>query len=218
MDSGDDAPRGNGNKAQAHKVGYPAGSFYVYQQVYDADGKPIQGMFVDRNGNGEIDLDDRYMYKKPAADVLMGLTSKMLWRNWDFSFALRASLNNYVYYGRLAENANVAADGLFANNTYVNVIKEAIDLGWTDFSNYRSDYFVQNASFLRCDNITLGYSFKNLFKSIYYGGATGRLYATVQNPFLITKYDGLDPEVSSGMDKNPYPRATTFLLGLSLQF
>lgn len=218
VDSGDDAPRGNGNKAQAHKVGYPAGSFYVYQQVYDADGKPIQGMFVDRNGNGEIDLDDRYMYKKPAADVLMGLTSKMLWRNWDFSFALRASLNNYVYYGRLAENANVAADGLFANNTYVNVIKEAIDLGWTDFSNYRSDYFVQNASFLRCDNITLGYSFKNLFKSIYYGGATGRLYATVQNPFLITKYDGLDPEVSSGMDKNPYPRATTFLLGLSLQF
>lgn len=186
--------------------------------MYDADGKPIQGMFVDRNGNGEIDLDDRYMYKKPAADVLMGLTSKMLWRNWDFSFALRASLNNYVYYGRLAENANVAADGLFANNTYVNVIKEAIDLGWTDFSNYRSDYFVQNASFLRCDNITLGYSFKNLFKSIYYGGATGRLYATVQNPFLITKYDGLDPEVSSGMDKNPYPRATTFLLGLSLQF
>lgn len=218
VDSGDDAPRGNGNKAQAHKVGYPAGSFYVYQQVYDADGKPVQGMFVDRNGNGEIDLDDRYMYKKPAADVLMGLTSKMLWRNWDFSFALRASLNNYVYYGRLAENANVAADGLFANNTYVNVIKEAIDLGWTDFSNYRSDYFVQNASFLRCDNITLGYSFKNLFKSIYYGGATGRLYATVQNPFLITKYDGLDPEVSSGMDKNPYPRATTFLLGLSLQF
>ena len=81
-----------------------------------------------------------------------------------------------------------------------------------------NSYYVEDGDYWKIDNITLGYSFKNLFKSIYYGGATGRLYATVQNPFLITKYDGLDPEVSSGMDKNPYPRATTFLLGLSLQF
>ena len=85
-------------KVQAHKVGYAANSFYVYQQVYDENGKPIENMFVDRNGNGTIDGGDRSIYKKPAGDVLMGLTSKMQYKNFDFSFSLRASLNNYVYY------------------------------------------------------------------------------------------------------------------------
>ena len=81
-----------------------------------------------------------------------------------------------------------------------------------------SDYFVLNATFIRCDNITLGYSFKNLLRSQAYQGVGGRVFATVQNPFVISKYKGLDPEIKSGIDSNPYPRATTFLLGLSLQF
>ena len=81
-----------------------------------------------------------------------------------------------------------------------------------------SDYFIHNASFLRCDNITLGYSFQNLWKTQTYKGVGGRVYATVQNPFIISKYKGLDPEVKRGIDANPYPRAMTFLLGLSLQF
>lgn len=83
---------------------------------------------------------------------------------------------------------------------------------------YMSDYFVRNASFLRCDNITFGYTFAKLMKTRSYNGFGGRVYATVQNPFVITKYKGLDPEVKGGIDANPYPRAMTFLMGLNLQF
>lgn len=91
-----------------NKVGYPANSFYVYQQVYDENGKPIENEFVDRNGDGIINSSDKYIYQKPAADFLMGLTSKMTWKAWDFSFSLRSSLNNYVYYDFLAGKANSA--------------------------------------------------------------------------------------------------------------
>ncbi len=176
-------------------------------------------MFVDRNGDGVINSADKYMYKKPAADVLMGLTSKILYKDWDFSFSLRANLNNYVYYDFLSSRANVSTSGLYSNNAYSNVTADAIKLGFAGKGDYAmSDYFVRNASFVRCDNITLGYSFSELFKSRSYRGVGGRVYATVQNPFIISKYKGLDPEIASGVDKNPYPRAMTFLLGLSLQF
>ncbi|MDY5655813.1 MAG: hypothetical protein SPF39_01515, partial [Prevotella sp.] len=91
--------------------------------------------------------------------------------------------------------------------------------GFTGKTDYAlSDYFVRNASFLRCDNINLGYSFEQLFKSGNYNGLSGRVYVTVQNPFVITKYDGLDPEVHQGVDNGVYPRPTTFLLGLNLNF
>ena len=176
-------------------------------------------MFVDRNGNGTIDSGDKYIYKKPAGDVLMGLTSKMQYKNFDFSFSPRASLNNYVYYDFLSNKANVSTSGLYSNNAYSNTSAEAVALGFSGQGDYyMSDYFIHNASFLRCDNITLGYSFQNLWKGQTYKGIGGRVYATVQNPFIISKYKGLDPEVKSGIDANPYPRAMTFLLGLSLQF
>ena len=208
---------------QVNKVGYPANSFYVYQQVYDENGKPIENMFVDRNGNGKIDDGDRYIYKKPAADVLMGFTSKFLYKNWDFSFTLRASINNYVYYDFLSDRADVSLAGLTVQNEYTNRLPEHLSLGWSGQGNYAmSDYFVRNASFVRCDNITLGYSFRNLFKGGKYDGISGRVYALVQNPFVITKYDGLDPEISNesykGVDKSFYPRPRTYMLGLNLQF
>lgn len=219
VETGDKISRGNNTKIQANKVGYAANSYYVYQQVYDANGKPIENMFVDRNGDGKINSADKYMYKKPAADVMMGLTSKMLYKDWDFSFALRASLNNYVYYDFLSNRANVSTTGLYSNNAYSNTTAEAVALGFTGAGDYAmSDYFVRNASFVRCDNITLGYTFADLFNYNGYKGIGGRIYATVQNPFIITKYKGLDPEVRSGIDNNPYPRAMSFLLGLSLQF
>lgn len=219
VEAGDKISRGNNTKVQANKVGYAANSFYVYQQVYDENGKPIENMFVDRNGNGTIDSGDKYIYKKPAGDVLMGLTSKMQYKNFDFSFSLRASLNNYVYYDFLSNKANVSTSGLYSNNAYSNTSAEAVALGFSGQGDYyMSDYFIHNASFLRCDNITLGYSFQNLWKGQTYKGIGGRVYATVQNPFIISKYKGLDPEVKSGIDANPYPRAMTFLLGLSLQF
>jgi len=217
---------GTGYNAQAQAVGHPMNSFFVYQQVYGADGKPMENTFVDRNGDGIINASDRYFYKKPTADVLMGLTSKMIWKSWDFSFSLRASLNNYVYNDVESNNINMNKGAVYAQSGYLsNKPRMIINNGfnWQGQGNYNlSDYFVQNASFLKCDNITLGYSFQKLFGR----NIGGRVYATVQNVFTITKYKGLDPEITtisdgkavSGIDKDMYPRPMVSILGLSLNF
>ena len=113
-----------------NKVGYPANSFYVYQQVYDENGKPIENEFVDRNGDGIINSSDKYIYQKPAADFLMGLTSKMTWKAWDFSFSLRSSLNNYVYYDSWPEKQTPALQPVLKHGLYEHN-SEAIELGFT---------------------------------------------------------------------------------------
>ena len=214
--AGDNIGGGRDMKAMAHAVGHPASSFYVYQQVYDENGKPIENEFVDRNGDGTINGDDRYFYKKPTADVLMGLTSRLSYKSWDFSFSLRASLNNYVYNsveagGSDCNPTSVYSFGALNNRPLMGVANNIQNL---KDNTLLSDYFVQNASFMKCDNITLGYSFKKLF------GAPigGRVYTAVQNVFTITKYKGLDPEVEKGLDNNIYPRPLTTLIGLSLNF
>lgn len=208
---------GQSNQVMVNKVGYPTNSFYVYQQVYDEAGKPIEGQFVDRNGDGQINADDKYVYKKSAADVLMGMTNKFIYKNWDLSFTLRASLNNYLYNDFLSNTCNGA--NIFANGAWSNRTQEAIRLGFTGKSDYyMSDYFIQNASFVKCDNITLGYSFQNLFKGESYKGIAGRVYVLVQNPFCITKYSGIDPENAGGVDGSVYPRPRTYMLGLNLNF
>ena len=214
--AGDNIGGGRDMKAMAHAVGHPASSFYVYQQVYDENGKPIENEFVDRNGDGTINGDDRYFYKKPTADVLMGLTSRLSYKSWDFSFSLRASLNNYVYNsveagGSDCNPTSVYSFGALNNRPLMGV---ANNIQSKNDNTLLSDYFVQNASFMKCDNITLGYSFKKLF------GAPigGRVYAAVQNVFTITKYKGLDPEVEKGLDNNIDPRPLTTLIGLSLNF
>jgi iron complex outermembrane receptor protein len=199
-------------------VGHPASSFYVYQQVYDDNGKPLEGVYVDRNGDGIINQDDRYFYKSPMAPWTAGLSSRMNWKDWDFGFSLRASFNNYVF--------NDVADG-FANidktydNSYAylqNRPGSAVAMGWKTYDNPLSDYWVQNASFLKCDNITLGYNFSKLFKTAKYKGINGRISLTASNVFTITKYDGIDPEVSGGIDNNIYPRPFSMILGLNLNF
>ena len=215
---------GLSTQVMVNKMGYAANSFYVYQQVYDENGAPIEGQFVDRNGDGQINDNDRYVYKHSDPDVIMGMTNKFIYKNWDFSFTLRASLNNYVYYDFLASKANASAAGIYTNSAFSNTTPEAVALGFEGKTNYYvSDYFVKNASFLRCDNITLGYSFNRLFETEKYHGVGGRVYFLVQNPFVITKYKGLDPELSAnkdnfGIDKSLYPRPTTYMLGLSLNF
>lgn len=214
--AGDNIGGGRDMKAMAHAVGYPASSFYVYQQVYDENGKPIENEFVDRNGDGTINGDDRYFYKKPTADVLMGLTSRLSYKSWDFSFSLRASLNNYVYNsveagGSDCNPTSVYSFGALNNRPLMGVANNIQNL---KDNTLLSDYFVQNASFMKCDNITLGYSFKKLFGA----PVGGRVYAAVQNVFTITKYKGLDPEVEKGLDNNIYPRPLTTLIGLSLNF
>ncbi len=205
---------GTGNQCQAHSVGHPKSSFYVFQQVYAENGKPIEGMFVDRNGDGTISDADRYFYKSPDAPYLAGLSSRVQYKNWDLGFGLRASFNNYVFWDKGAgvQNTEKRFDSSF--NYLQNTIPMILENMWTTYDNKccLSDYYVRNASFLKCDNITLGYSFDNFFKT------SGRLYASATNVFTITKYDGLDPEVGGGIDNNIYPRPFTLLLGLSLNF
>jgi iron complex outermembrane receptor protein len=215
--SGTTISRGNSTLIQANRVGEAVNSFFVYQQVYDADGKPIEGLYVDRNGDGQINESDKYFYKKPAADVIMGFTTKFLYKNWDFSASFHASLGNYVYYNYLSDKASISASGLYSNSAFSNTFPEAVRLGFTGTGGteyYLSDYFVRNASYLKCSNITLGYSFQKLLKH----NIPGRVFLTAQNPFILTKYKGIDPEVSSGVDKNPYPRPMSFQLGLNLNF
>ena len=201
---------------KAWHVGRPVEAFYVYQQVYDANGKPIEGQYVDRDGNGILNSDDRYYYKKSTPDVTMGFTSKLIWKNWDFGFSLRASINNYVYNGVEAGNSNLALTNTYLGKAWHNVINMAREKNWQSATvrGALSDYYIQNASFLKCDNITLGYSFSNLFGL----KANGRVYATVQNVFTITEYKGLDPEIDGGYDGNIYPRPFVGILGVSLNF
>ena len=212
----------NGN-AQAHFVDHPANSFYVYQQVYDTNGNPIEGQVVDRNADGVISEADKYLYKCPWAPVTMGFASKLEWKNWDFGFSLRASIGNYMFNNVMQGYHNVSnaaifeeVSGFYLNNRPV----ESVNMGWQTYDNETvfSDYWVQNASFLKCDNITLGYSFNNLLKHGSYNGVGGRIYGTVSNVFCITKYDGIDPEVFGGIGGDIFPRPISFILGLSLNF
>lgn len=200
-----------------HKVGQPANSFLVYQQVYGENGRPIMGCYVDRDGNGVIDENDRYFYKNIVAPWTGGFNVKVSYKNWDLGSNFRFSLGNYVYNGYEQSKANTS-ELYNSKGYYENATKDITTLGWTSYNYPLTDYFVQNASFLKCDNITLGYNFNNVLKMGKYHGISGRIYASCSNVFTITKYKGLEPEMTSGKDSNVYPRCRTFLLGLNLNF
>ncbi|MDL2309978.1 TonB-dependent receptor [Parabacteroides sp. OttesenSCG-928-B22] len=204
------------NGIKGWSVGEAVSAFYTYQQVYDANGQPLEGEFVDRDGNGIINDNDRYFYKKADADVLMGLTSKLIYKNWDFNFSLRASLGNYAYNAVDCNRSNLSVSGIYSGSAWHNIPQMAIDKNWKNVSSMDalSDYFIQNASFLKCDNITLGYSFDKLFGQ----NISGRTYLTAQNVFTISKYKGIDPEISGGYDGSIYPRPFVGIFGLSLNF
>lgn len=213
---------GSGAYLQANQVGYAMNSYYVYQQVYDKNGKPIENCVVDRNGDGKINERDKYLYKSPAAPVTMGFSSRLEYKNWDFGFSLRASIGNYVYNNVEQSMSNMNTGEWFSNSLkyFSNRMKSTVERNWQTYeiTSKLSDYYVKNASFLKCDNITLGYSFNNLFKSSGWHGLSGRAYATASNVFTITNYDGLDPEVGDGNDNNLYPRPFSVVVGLSLNF
>lgn len=213
---------GSGAYLQANQVGYAMNSYYVYQQVYDKNGKPIENCVVDRNGDGKINESDKYLYKSPAAPVTMGFSSRLEYKNWDFGFSLRASIGNYVYNNVEQSMSNMNTGEWFSNSLkyFSNRMKSTVERNWQTYeiTSKLSDYYVKNASFLKCDNITLGYSFNNLFKSSGWHGLSGRAYATASNVFTITNYDGLDPEVGDGNDNNLYPRPFPVVVGLSLNF
>lgn len=203
---------GVGNNIQLNSVGSAINSFYVYEQVYNENGNPVEGLYVDRNGDGRITPDDRYLFEDPAADIFMGFTSNFNYGNFDFSFAGRALVGNYMYDNGLADLANF--DRVVASTRYLSNVHRDINVVGFNTPRYFSDYFVRNASFLRMDHITAGYRFDNVFGPD--SGSSLRVYATFQNPFVITQYEGFEPEEFSGIDNNVYPRARTILFGVNL--
>jgi TonB-linked SusC/RagA family outer membrane protein len=207
---------GVGNTIQVNSVGYAAQSFYVYQQAYDTNGKPLEGVYVDRNNDGVINSADRYRYKSARPNWILGGGANVAYNGFNLAFTLRANLGNYVY-------NNVRANSFYdasTNNFLVNRNREVLSSGFTS-AQYFSDYFIENASFLRMQNATFGYNFGELLKK----GTNLGLSVAVQNVFVITNYKGIDPEIytsganpSIGIDQTIYPRPRTFTVGLNLGF
>lgn len=205
---------GTGNTIGIHALGYSPATFNVYKQIYDKSGRPIEGLYEDINRDGIINDDDRYFYKKPAADVLVGVNTQVLYKQFSFGLAAHGAFGNYLY------------NNYFSNSAVLRSIKNPINhIGnassnylETGFGNnqYLSDYYIENASFFRLDNINLGYNLGRIWKN----SANLRISASVQNVFVITKYRGLDPENASdaGVDGNIYPRPRIFSLGFNFDF
>jgi iron complex outermembrane receptor protein len=203
---------GFGSSLQRHREGMTPFAYFVYKQIYDDNGKPIEGAYADLNGDGVINLEDRYFYKDPYADILMGLTLSLECNNFDLSMASRASIGNYSYNSMAAS----AKGSLITNLGRIsNVNGEYLDSSFQGTSGVsdRSDYFIQNASFLKIDNITLGYTFEDFMDD-----KPLRLYFSADNVLVETKYDGIDPEITGGIDDNFYPRSKVFAIGLNFNF
>ncbi|KRD11019.1 SusC/RagA family TonB-linked outer membrane protein [Flavobacterium sp. Root901] len=214
---GDNIKGGNGNKVLINTVGYAPNSFFVYEQLYDANKRPIAGAYVDRNGDGKIDASDRYRYKKPTADYTFGLFSTLNYKKFDFTMNWRASLGNYIF-DNVNSNMGYSDAALRRQTDLSNVSSDYLNTGFRYEDNgtqrYLSNYYVKDASFIKLDNVTVGYTLdKALLKA-----ASLRFSAGVQNVFVLTKYDGLDPEKFNGIDGNVYPRARTFLFGVNASF
>ncbi|MDP5096534.1 MAG: TonB-dependent receptor, partial [Flavobacterium sp.] len=204
---------GTGGTSQILAEGYTPNSFYVYKQLYSSNGSPIEGAFADLNGDGIITGEDRYIYKNPDPDLLLGFSSTLRYKNFDFGFNLRASVGNRIlntikstgsYYSQLQNGQlqNVSTNVLYTNFQNQNG------------ENVLSDMYVENGSFLRMDYATIGYTFPKWLE----GKASLRLFTGLQNPFIITKYSGLDPEINGGIDSTIYPRQKQILFGANVKF
>ena len=205
---------GTGGTSQIYRPGYTPNSFYVYKQLYDTAGKPIEGAFADLNGDGIITGNDRYIYKNPDPDVTFGFASSMNYKNLDFSFNLRASVGNRIYNQVNAGNAQLVA--LTSGTVASNVPTQILETGFNTLSDKigLSDLYIENGSFLRMDNVSLGYTFPKWLE----GKASLRLFTGVQNAFVLTNYSGLDPEITGGVDNTIYPRQRSFLFGANVKF
>jgi len=202
---------GTGNTIQQNSVGYSPNTFYVLQQVYDDKGNAIEGMYVDQNRDGIINQKDLVHYKSPFAPVTFGFSTSFSYKEWTLSTVLRASVGNYMY-NNTASNLAVTRNVLNPTNFLQNAPSAVLN---TNFYNnqFFSSYYVENASFLKMDNIGLSYNVGHLSKNI-----SLRLSANCQNVFTVTKYTGSDPEIYGGIDNVLYPRPRTVTIGASLNF
>lgn len=215
--------QGLDQRIQVLRVGSPANSFFTYEHIRDDNGNPVLDMdrngdrvtddldvYVDQNGDGIINQQDLIVGENPAPDFIFGFTSNTQWKNWDFSLTLRAQLGNWTYNNVFSQNG--AFEGVNNNFAPNNIHRSAYT---NEFSSYQvlSDVYLENGSFMRLDNFTVGYTFNSL------EAINLRTYLTASNPLLITGYSGLDPEAGiNGIDNNLYPRSQTFLFGVSAQF
>lgn len=209
-----DTGTGTGGTAQIYREGFTPNSFYVYKQLYDTAGRPIEGAYADLNGDGIINGDDRYIYKNPDPDATFGFASNMNYKSFDFSFNVRASVGNRIYN---AVNATRAQYDLLRDGTVLGNLPTSISD--TNFNTTAdvvlSDLYIENGSYLKLDNVTLGYTFKKWLE----GKASLRLFAGMQNVFTITEYSGLDPEITNeGRDNTIYPRQRQVLVGANVKF
>ena len=191
--------------------GYEPYMFYVYHQLYDESGKPIEGAYADVNKDGLINSDDLYRYNSPAPDYIFGFSTSVRYKDWTLSTNLRANIGNYVYNGMAM---NTGAFGTMSYNAYQlnNLHSSYLETGFQS-RQYLSDYYVENASFLKMDNLTLDYNFGTVIRDV-----SLNVSAMIQNVFTITEYTGVDPEVPNGMDLSFYPRPRIYSLSLGFQF
>ncbi len=207
-----DISGGTGNTIQIHAPGHPRNTFYALQQVYDEDGNPIEGAYVDRSGSGSIGDDDYYHVGSPEPDVTLGFSSSVDYRNFDASFSLRAVIGNYVYNDISAERG--ALNELFFEGEFLqNSPRSVIDNGFRS-AQFTSDHYIEDASFLRLDNVSAGYTIDELLGT----NVSARISGSVNNILTVTNYSGLDPEVAGGVDGTIYPRPRTFEMGIDLNF
>jgi len=200
---------GVGNTIQINSVGYPRNTFYILQQVYDNKNNPIEGLYVDRNGDGIINNNDYYRYKKADPDAFIGVTSQVVCGKWTFATLLRSNIGGFMY-------NNVASGAAFTSNSlgyHYNVSSAWLKTGFKN-NQYFSDYFVEDATFLKMDNLSAAYDFGKIMND----RATLRGSLTVQNVFTLTKYSGIDPEIAGGIDNSFYTRPRIFAIGFNLEF
>ena len=205
---------GTGNNVQLIQVGYPMRTFYLYEQVYDKAGNPINGVYVDRNNDGQITADDKYMGHHADASVTFGFNTNFTYKNWTAALSGHASVGNWVY-NNVASDTEMLAD-LWTNQFVSNRVASAPNSMFSQ-AQYLSDYYVQDGSFLKLDNFTIGYTFPKLFKAADHN-ASLNIFGTVQNICTLTKYKGIDPEVYGGIDGTVYPRPRTFVVGVKFNF
>jgi TonB-linked SusC/RagA family outer membrane protein len=205
---------GTGTPGQIFSEGYAPYSFYVYKQLYDTAGKPIDGAFADINGDNIKNNSDKYIYHNPDPDATFGFASTMNYKHIDFSFNLRASIGNRIF--NAVDASRAQWDSMENGGILSNVPSSILETGFQTTSNVvLSDIYIEDASFLKMDNISLGYTFTNWLND----KASLRISTGVQNAFVITKYSGLDPEITNnGVDKTIYPRQRSILFGLNIKF
>jgi TonB-dependent starch-binding outer membrane protein SusC len=204
---------GVGSTCQINSVGYARNTYFVYEQVYDDAGNPIEGMYVDRNHDGQVDDADRYHYKSADPKFYFGISTSLSYKNFDLYMSGRANLGNYVYNNVSSENG--VYERLYRNEgPYLsNITADVYDVKFVS-PRYLSDYYVQDGSFFKMDNISLSYLFDNLVDD----RLDLRLSLTVDNAFTITNYKGIDPEIGNGIDNRIYPRPRVYSLGVNLTF